>query len=76
MVVRLEGMVSMGRDKSATFAKRARERARQEVKRQKAERRAQRRAEKGSDGSQPNDIDPDIADIVPGPQPPPEELID
>jgi len=76
MVASWKGWFGMGRDKSATFAKRARERARQEVKRQKAERRAQRRAEKGNGSAQTGDVDPDIADIVPGPQPPPEELID
>jgi hypothetical protein len=52
--------------------KRQRERERQEHQKAKAEKRAQRRDEKvtkvGLDGE-----DPDIAGIIPGPQPLPEE---
>ncbi len=68
----------MARNKSATFAKRARERARQEARKEKAEKRAQRRAEKDSPEGldAPSGIDPDIAGIVPGPQPLPEEALD
>ena len=50
--------------------KRSRERAKQEKRQQKAERRAQtsgRPAQK----RQPGDEDPDLAGIVPGPQPSP-----
>ncbi len=54
-----------------TQQKRLRERAKQEKRQQKAERRAQatnRRTER-RDG--PNGEDPDLAGIVPGPQPSP-----
>jgi hypothetical protein len=51
------------------MAKRARERARQEKQKQKAERRTERRAEKATRQPHPGDQDPDIAGIVPGPQP-------
>jgi hypothetical protein len=54
-----------------TLEKRAKERARQEKRKQKEERRAnakiQRSAAPRADGSE----DPDIAGIVPGPQPSP-----
>jgi len=51
------------------MAKRARERARQEKQKQKAERRAERRAEKATRPTHAGEDDPDIAGIVPGPQP-------
>ena len=54
-------------------AKRQRERNRQERHRQKEIRRDARRAEKPARTTIPG-VDPDIAGIVPGPQPPPEEL--
>ncbi len=60
----------MAQNRSATFAKRARERARQEKRKEKAEKRAQRRAEKDERPTAVNGEDPDIAGIVPGPQPP------
>ncbi len=67
----------MGKKRTNAFAKRQRERAKQEKKREKAEKMAQRRADKenGSDGLL-QDVDPDIAGIVPGPQPLPEEALD
>jgi hypothetical protein len=52
-----------------TQNKRARERAKQEKQQQKAARRQERRATPSSRG--PGDEDPDIAGIVPGPQPSP-----
>jgi len=60
-----------------SFAKRQRERARQEKKREKARKREERRTgkERPEDGS-PEGVDPDIADIVPGPQPLPPEMQD
>ncbi len=61
----------MAQNRSATFAKRARERARQEKRREKAEKRAQRRAEKEDRPTLIDGEDPDIAGIVPGPQPSP-----
>ena len=56
-----------------TQNKRARERARQEKQQQKAERRAQTKARRAETGtpSPEGDEDPDIAGIVPGPQPNP-----
>ena len=58
--------------------KRRKERARQDRKREKAERRDKRRQERGAKASeaQDPDYDPDIAHIVPGPQPLPEEFRD
>lgn len=61
----------MGRNPSS-FAKRQRERERQRKRAEKAARRRERR-ERGDDdsGDADNGIDPDIAGIVPGPQPHP-----
>jgi len=50
--------------------KRSRERAKQEKRQQKAERRAQSSG-KRSEKRLPGDEDPDLAGIVPGPQPSP-----
>jgi sRNA-binding protein len=63
----------MARNRSASFAKRAREKAKQEKNREKLERRAQRRSDKDPALEAGAGEDPDIAGIVPGPQPPPEE---
>lgn len=54
-----------------TQNKRARERARQERQQQKAERRAEAKARKANTPAARGDEDPDIAGIVPGPQPNP-----
>jgi hypothetical protein len=54
-----------------TQNKRARERARQEKQQQKAARRLEIRAGKGSNPRGGAGEDPDIAGIVPGPQPNP-----
>ncbi len=54
-----------------TLEKRAKERARQEKRKQKEERRATAKMEKASHPRQGGDEDPDIAGIVPGPQPSP-----
>jgi hypothetical protein len=64
----------MGTNRGATMAKRARERARQERQKNKAERRAQRKVEKLERPPLEQGEDPDIAGIVPGPQPREEEL--
>jgi len=53
--------------------KRQKERDRQERQRAKAEVRKQRREEKNSKPPGAEGEDPDIAGIVPGPQPPAEE---
>lgn len=54
-----------------TLEKRAKERARQEKRKQKEERRASAKSQKGSGPRAAGDEDPDIAGIVPGPQPSP-----
>ena len=54
-----------------TQNKRARERARQEKQQQKAARRQQVKADKANTPRGGGDEDPDIAGIVPGPQPNP-----
>ena len=58
-----------------TFEKRRKEMARKERKQDKAERREQRKAEKAERSEdRANGIDSDLAGIVPGPQPLPEEF--
>ena len=59
----------MAYNRGASIAKRERERARQQKQKEKAERRAQRAAEKIDRPAGESDVDPDIAGIVPGPQP-------
>jgi hypothetical protein len=54
-----------------TLEKRARERAKQEKRKQKEERRAQAKADKVTQPRGAGVEDPDIAGIVPGPQPSP-----
>jgi len=53
----------------ATFSKRERERQRQQHREEKAAKRQQRQAEKKERPPAPQGVDPDIAGIVPGPQP-------
>ena len=54
-----------------TLEKRAKERARQEKRKQKDERRAGAKLTRSSEPRRDGDEDPDIAGIVPGPQPNP-----
>ncbi len=54
-----------------TQAKRAREKALQEKRQQKAARRQDAKERRDSTPGRPDGIDPDIAGIVPGPQPHP-----
>jgi hypothetical protein len=54
-----------------TQAKRAREKALQEKRQQKAVRRQDAKDRKDGSAGRADGIDPDIADIVPGPQPHP-----
>jgi hypothetical protein len=63
-------MANRGR---ATFAKRQKEIARQERAREKAAKRVERKETKGK-VERPEGFDPDIAGIVPGPQPLPYDL--
>jgi len=65
-------MANRGR---ATFAKRQKEIARQERAREKAAKRLERKETKGKI-ERTADVDPDIAGIVPGPQPLPYDLLD
>jgi hypothetical protein len=57
---------------SNSFEKRRKELARKEKQRQKAERREQRERERAQRPPGQENVDPDIAGIVPGPQPPQE----
>jgi hypothetical protein len=65
-------MANKGR---ATFAKRQKEIARQERAREKAAKRLERKETKIKLERSP-EVDPDIAGIVPGPQPLPYDLLD
>lgn len=66
-------MANKGR---ATFAKRQKEIARQERAREKAAKRLERKEAKSKVDRSATDVDPDIAGIVPGPQPLPYDLLD
>jgi hypothetical protein len=57
---------------SPSFLKRQKERARQERRQQKSARRAEANARKAAKPRPADGEDPDIAGIVPGPQPPQE----
>jgi hypothetical protein len=54
-----------------TLEKRAKERARQEKRKAKEERRAVAKAQKADNPRREGEEDPDIAGIIPGPQPSP-----
>ena len=56
-----------------TPAKRQKEKNRQDRQREKEQRREQRRQERANVTRPPGGEDPDIAGIVPGPQPPRED---
>lgn len=56
-----------------SVVKRQKEKARQDRAREKEARRQERRREQQERGTPVDGEDPDIAGIVPGPQPPPEE---
>lgn len=58
-----------------TFLKRQKERARQEKQRLKAEKRRERKSERDATDASLG-VDPDIAGIVPGPQPMAWEVVD
>lgn len=59
-----------------SLEKRRKERAKQDKKKEKAARREQRRVEKANQGPTQPGEDPDIAGIVPGPQPLPDAFQD
>ena len=62
----------LARPNPASFEKRRRELEKKKKAEEKRERRAQRKAEKSERGDDDVGEDPDIAGIVPGPQPPPD----
>jgi hypothetical protein len=76
----------VGRSRGPTITKRLKERAREEKRKQKSERRSQRKPDsdetaEGAEGAEAvvapvSDEDPDLAGIVPGPQPLPPEFYD
>ena len=66
-------MANKGR---ATFAKRQKEIARQERAREKAAKRVERKETRVKLDRAATPVDPDIAGIVPGPQPLPYDLLD
>ncbi|MBI3046909.1 MAG: hypothetical protein HYY76_01235 [Acidobacteria bacterium] len=60
----------MARNARPTAAKREREKALSERRQQKAARRQAEKQRKAGQQRRPDGVDPDIAGIVPGPQPP------
>jgi hypothetical protein len=58
---------------STTVNKRLKERARQDKQREKEEKRQRKRQERAQRAPGEEGVDPDIAGIVPGPQPIPED---
>jgi hypothetical protein len=56
-----------------TINKRQKEKLRQERQKEKEEKRMQRKVDKDRRPAAEGDVDPDIAGIIPGPQPIPEE---
>jgi hypothetical protein len=56
-----------------SFGKRQKEKNRIEKRQEKEARRKERKEERANRPRQPGEEDPDIAGIVPGPQPPPED---
>ncbi len=63
----------MGRQSKATFQKREKEKARQQRARDKEQQRIVNKQRRAEAGPRPTDEDPDLAGIVPGPQPLPEQ---
>lgn len=63
----------MAKSSRPTAQKRAREKARMERQKEKEQRRLENRERRASAGSRGEGEDPDIAGIVPGPQPLPDE---
>ena len=57
-----------------SFGKRQKEKNRQDKRREKEAKREQRKQERANRPTSPEAEDPDIAGIVPGPQPPSEDF--
>lgn len=64
----------MAKNSRPTFLKRQKEKARQEKQKEKAVRRTEAKERKANSPRPAGAEDPDIAGIVPGPQPLPEEF--
>ncbi len=64
----------MGKNSRPSFQKRAKEKARQDRRKEKDARRLETRARREVNASAPTGEDPDIAGIVPGPQPVPPDF--
>jgi hypothetical protein len=64
----------MAKNSRPSGNKRARERAQAERNKEKQNRRLERKERKANSGPRPEGEDPDLAGIVPGPQPRPEWL--
>jgi hypothetical protein len=69
----LRGEISVVDNRRPELTKRQKEIARQRRQQEKADKRAQRHRDRDQRPSTDGDEDPDIAGIVPGPQPPLEE---
>ena len=63
----------MANNARPSFTKRLKEQKRREQRQLKDEKTKQRKLEKEDQPKNPSGVDPDIADIVPGPQPLPEQ---
>ena len=61
---------------ATSFGKRQKEKGRVEKRQEKEARRVHRKEERANRPRTDGDEDPDIAGIVPGPQPVPEEFLD
>ncbi len=61
---------------STTFQKRQKERARLDKQREKSDKKRLRREQPTTQGTTEPGVDPDIAHIIPGPQPIPEEHLE
>ncbi|HEY2385107.1 MAG TPA: hypothetical protein VGK48_28355 [Terriglobia bacterium] len=66
----------MAKTSRPTAQKRAREKAQQERQKEKQQRRADNRERKANTPTANGDEDPDLAGMRPGPQPPPDWLIE
>lgn len=70
---RMEGRYDLGNKSRPSFTKRQKERDRQERQKMKLERRAQRQTDSRQQPPPEPGVDADIAGIVPGPQPTPDD---
>jgi hypothetical protein len=66
----------MAKSTRPTGSKRAREKAQQERQKEKEKRRAEARERRANAPARTGDEDPDLAGIQPGPQPPPDWMLE